>query len=313
METAIRYARPLYLYLLVAVLATLLILHRSAADGGGGTGDAAKTRIVFIAGRASHGPGEHEHRAGCMLLADHLNRSGLPVEAVVVTNGWPRDESVFEGARAVIFYADGGGGHPALPHLAKLRRMASAGVGIGCIHYGVEVPNGDAGNAFLDLIGGYFSTDWSVNPHWDATFKNLPEHPVTRGIGDFQIRDEWYYHMRFRKGMEGVTPILSDLPPRESLSRGDGPHSGNPHVRAAVLERREPQHVMWVYERPDKLGAGRAFGFTGGHFHRNWRHDDHRGVVLNAIAWIAGVEVPESGVPSKTPTDEEMAANLDPK
>lgn len=270
-------------------------------------------KIVFIAGRASHGPGEHEHRAGCMLLADHLNKSGLDVEAVVTTNGWPKDDSILADAHAIVMYADGGRGHPAMPHLSTLRKLAAKGVGIGCIHYGVEIPNGDPGNAFLDLIGGYFATDWSVNPHWDADFKNLPVHPITRGIKDFQIRDEWYYHMRFRENMEGVTPILSDLPPKESLSRRDGPHSGNPHVRAAVLERKEPQHVMWAYQRPENLGGGRAFGFTGGHFHKNWRHDDHRGVVLNAIAWIANLDVPESGVPSKTPTDEEMKANLDEK
>ena len=29
----------------------------------------------------------------------------------------------------------------------------------------------------------------------------------------------------------------------ETLKRKDGPHSNNPHVRAAVLERKEPQHV----------------------------------------------------------------------
>jgi type 1 glutamine amidotransferase len=271
-----------------------------------------KKKIVFIAGRQSHGPGEHEHRAGCMLLADHLNKSGLPIETVVVSNGWPEDETVFDGAAAVIIYADGGGGHPAMKHLPKLRDIANTGAGIGCIHYGVEITKGEPGDTFLDLIGGYFETDWSVNPHWDASFKPA-KHPISSGINEFKIRDEWYYHMRFRDNMEGVTPILSDLPGAETLSRKDGPHSGNPHVRAAVLERKEPQHVMWAYERPERFGKGRAFGFTGGHFHKNWKHDDHRGVVLNAIAWIAQVEVPADGVPSMTPTDEEMQANLDPK
>jgi type 1 glutamine amidotransferase len=273
---------------------------------------AVKKKIVFVAGRPSHGPGAHEHRAGCMLLADHLNRSGLPVEAVVVTNGWPEDRSVFDGASAVIIYADGGPHHPAMRQLHDLKAMAAAGVGIGCIHYAVEIPKGEPGDTLMEAIGGYFETDWSVNPHWDAKFK-IPEHAVTRGVSDFEIRDEWYYHMRFRKDMEGVTPILSDLPPAETLSRKDGPHSGNPHVREAVNERKEMQHVMWVFERPEALGGGRGFGFTGGHFHKNWQHDDHRRVVINAAAWIAGIEVPEDGVPSPAPTEEEMKANLDPK
>jgi type 1 glutamine amidotransferase len=291
------------------VLGVALVLLPPAELGADEDG---KVKIVFVAGRPSHRQLEHEHRAGCMLLANHLNRSGLAVEAVVTHYGWPEDESVFDGAAAIVFYADGGGGHPAMQHLDKVREFAEKGIGIGAIHYAVEVPKGQGGDLFLDVIGGYFETDWSVNPHWDAAFE-IPEHAITRGVQDFEIRDEWYYHMRFREGMSGITPILSALPPEETLRRGDGPHSNNPHVREAVLERKEKQHVMWAFERPEDLGGGRAFGFTGGHFHKNWQHDDHRGVVLNAIAWIAGVEVPEGGVPSETPSDEEMAENLDEK
>jgi len=264
-------------------------------------------KIVFIAGAPSHGPGEHEHRAGSMLLADQLNRSGLPVTAVV-SNGWPADESVLAGANAVVIYADGGAGNPAIPHLAKLKDMAEHGTGIGCLHYAVEVPKGEAGDAFLSLIGGYFETDWSVNPDWKATFE-MPKHPVTQGISGFTSADEWYYHMRFPEGMKGVTPILSALPPAETLNRGEGPHEGNPAVRAAVLERKEPQHVMWVFDS----GKSRGFGFTGGHYHKGWQNDDQRRLVLNTIVWIAGGEVPKDGVPSKTPTDDEMKANLDKK
>jgi type 1 glutamine amidotransferase len=301
--------RSLILALACAGAATFLLMSRSPAEPAK-SGSGEKKKIVFVAGRPSHAPGEHEHRAGCMLLADHLNKSGMPVKAVVVDNGWPKDEKVFDGASAVVIYADGGGGHPAMPHLAKLRSMADSGVGIGCIHYGVEVPKGDGGKTFLDVIGGYFETDWSVNPHWDGNFKPA-KHEIARGISEFKIRDEWYYHMRFRENMEGVTPILSDVPPADTLSRPDGAHSGNPAVRAAVLERKEPQHVMWAFERSG--GKSRAFGFTGGHFHKNWKHDDHRGIVLNAIAWIAHVDVPTDGVPTKTPSEEEMAANLDKK
>ncbi len=271
-----------------------------------------KKKIVFVAGKPSHPPGAHEHRAGSMLLAGELEKSGLPVQTVVVTDGWPKDNSVFDGAAAVVIYADGGKGHPAMAQLAELKKMAAAGVGIGCIHYAVEVPKGEGGNTFLDVLGGYFETDWSVNPHWEAKFK-IPTHEVTKGVKDFSTLDEWYYHMRFREKMEGVTPILTDLPPASSLSRKDGAHENNPHVRAAVLDRKEPQTVMWVYNRPENLGGGRAFGFTGGHFHKGWANDNQRILMLNSIAWIAGVRVPENGVPSKTPTEEELKANLDKK
>ena len=182
------------------------------------------------------------------------------------------------------------------------------GVGLVCIHYGVEVPKGTSGQRFLSWIGGYFETNWSVNPIWTAKFESIPEHEVTRGVKSFELHDEWYYHMRFVDQMPRVTPLLSTLPPAESLSRKDGPHSNNPSVREAVLEKKQPQHMAWAFERGD---GGRGFGFTGAHFHKSWAEDNFRTLVLNAIAWTAHVEVPKEGVVSKTPTEEELDANQD--
>ncbi len=264
-------------------------------------------KIVFIAGGRSHANGSHEHRAGCMLLAKRIG--ALPgYNAVVVTEGWPEDETVFEGASAVIFYTDGGGGHYVNKRLDSFDALMKKGVGLGTVHYGVEVPKGRAGNKFLEWTGGYFETDWSVNPVWTANFESFPKHPVAHGLKPFEIHDEWYYHMRFRKKMEGVTPILSALPGADSLKRKDGSHSGNPGVRAAVLQRKEKQHVAWVATRPK---GGRGFGFTGGHFHHVWQNDNVRRMVLNGIVWIAGGEVPTGGVFSDTPDDKEMDANQD--
>ncbi|MBX3440583.1 MAG: DUF1080 domain-containing protein, partial [Planctomycetaceae bacterium] len=277
--------------------------------------DEGRKKVVFFAGRPSHGPREHEHNAGCLLLASKLDEAaarGLPVLTTVYRSGWPQDPTALDNADTVVFYCDGGGGHFVNNRLEEFERLAGRGVGLVCIHYAVEVPQGPSGDRFLDWIGGYFEAHWSVNPHWTANFQSLPDHPVARGVEPFEVNDEWYYHMRFRDGMENVTPILSDLPPRETLTtREDGPHSGNPAVRAAVIERQEPQHVAWAFERPD--GKGRGFGYTGGHFHRNWQNDGCRKVILNAIVWTAGLDVPESGVETTAPSDEEMLENLDPK
>ncbi len=102
--------------------------------------------------------------------------------------------------------------------------------------------------------------------------------------------------MRFQPNMEGVTPILSAPPPQSTMNREDGPHSNNPHVRKA-MEAGEIQHVAWAYERPGDKGRG--FGTTGAHYHGTWNSDDWRTLILNAIAWTAGVEIPKKGVPSK--------------
>lgn len=268
---------------------------------------AGMKKVVLVAGRASHGKGEHEFQAGVRLLKKCLDQ--FPgVIAAQYFNGWPADPSAFDNADAVFFYMDGGDGHPVIQgdHLIQINKLAKQGVGIGCAHYAVEVPKDRGGPEFLDWIGGYFETFWSVNPHWTAKFDQLPEHPVARGVKPFECNDEWYYHMRFRPEMDHVTPILTAIPPASTLERPDGPHSGNPDVRA---EAGKPQHLAWAVERED---GGRGFGFTGGHFHRNWGDDNFRKLVLNALVWIAKAEVPENGVTCRISTDE-LQANLDQK
>ncbi|MFN0053083.1 MAG: family 16 glycoside hydrolase [Planctomycetales bacterium] len=268
---------------------------------------AGTKKIVLVAGRQSHGAGDHEFSAGVQLLKKCLDK--VPgVLAVQYFNGWPKDPSAYDNADAILYYMDGGDGHPVIQenHLLQINKLARQGVGIGCVHYAVEVPKDRGGPELLDWIGGYFEAHWSVNPHWNAKFERLPEHPITRGVKPFEINDEWYYHMRFRENMEHVTPILTAIPPASTLERPDGPHSGNPHVRKKAGQ---PQHVAWAVERDD---GGRGFGFTGGHAHRNWGDDNFRKVVLNALLWIAKVDVPDQGVAS-TVTAEELKENLDPK
>ncbi|HPD31464.1 MAG TPA: DUF1080 domain-containing protein [Phycisphaerae bacterium] len=264
-----------------------------------------KKKIVFVAGTASHGYGSHEHNAGCLLLARLLNENVPAVHAVVYRNGRPTDPTAFDNANAIVFFADGAGGNMINNRLAEVGAAVDRGAGLAVLHYALDVPKGPVGDHMLKWIGGYFEQHWSVNPHWSARFAELPNHPITRGVRPFEIEDEWYYHMRFRENMENVTPILSAVPPERTREGPDGAYSGNPHVRArkGMLEV-----VAWAFERPD---GGRGFGFTGGHFHWNWAHDDYRKLMLNALTWVAGAEVPPKGVPSKTPTFEELDANQD--
>lgn len=241
-----------------------------------------------------------------MLLAEHLEAHVPGIVTAVYTEGYPNDPTAFDNADAVVVYSNGAGQHPLLPHLAAFDKVMDRGVGFVALHFAVEVPKGDPGEYFLKWMGGYFETHWSVNPFWDIEGSTIAEdHPITRGMEPYEINDEWYYHMRFQD--DGVTPILTALPPAESLSRPDGPHSGNPHVRRAVADGR-PQHVAWAYERDN---GGRGFGFTGGHYHWNWAHPMQRRLALNAIVWAARADVPQGGVPVPALTMEQLKANQD--
>jgi type 1 glutamine amidotransferase len=264
---------------------------------------AESKRIVFVAGPPSHSYGSHEHYAGCVLLAKCLRESLPSVETVVHQNGWPADPHAFDNADAIVVFADGGGGNPINPHLEQVAALMKKGVGLACLHYAVQVDDPRARECFQDWIGGHFEIHWSVNPTWKAEFKQFPDHPVTRGVVPFAIEDEWYYHMRFRKDLEGVTPVLSAVPPEETRQRPDGPFSGNPAVRARAGM---VEHVAWARQRPD---GGRGFGFTGGHWHWNWAHDQFRKLVLNGIAWTAGLEIPPDGIHSPTPSFKDLEAH----
>jgi type 1 glutamine amidotransferase len=79
-------------------------------------------------------------------------------------------------------------------------------------------------------------------------------------------------------------------------------------VRAAVA-RGEPQIVAWAFERPD---GGRGFGFTGGHYHKNFGDGNFRKTVLNGLLWAAKMEVPANGVESAV-SEDDLKANLDLK
>jgi len=280
--------RKLIVFLMLSILAGWsLACSSSAAD---------TSKIVLVAGRPSHGRGEHEFNAGCKLIAKCL--AELPgVEPVFVAGGWPKDESVFDGARAIVFFMDGGERHPMIQkdHLETLQKLMDKGVGLVCLHYAVEVPKGKPGDKFLDWIGGYYESGFSTNPHWTADFQRLPEHSITRGVKPFAIRDEWYFNIRFRPEMKGVTPLLT-AKPDDATRRGVSPQG-----REEVL--------AWAVERPD---GGRGFGFTGAHAHKNWGNPDFRKLVLNAILWTAKLDIPADGVESKV-SESELKENLDPK
>ena len=301
-------------------LAFLVLVCLCLLSGISGAADGEKKKLVLMAGRPSHPPRMHEFNAGVQLLADCLkNVDGL--EVAVVLNGWPKDESVFEGADAVVFYMDGGGGHEAVKEggkrLKQIDQWVSQGVGVGCMHYGVEVVADQAGAQFKRWIGGHYEHMFSCNPMWEPNFTAFADHEITKGVKPFQVKDEWYFNMRFagdipgneRADFEGTmfTPILVASP---SDDVRDGPYvypqGPYPHI---VANPGRAEAMMWAVERPDH---GRGFGFTGGHFHDNWGNENFRKVVLNALLWISHVEVPADGVTSSL-TDGQLDANLDPK
>jgi type 1 glutamine amidotransferase len=280
----------------------------------------ADKRIVLIAGKPSHPPGMHEFRAGSLLLQKAL--TGFPgVTVQVYDGGWPskmvdgarvEDSAALDNADAVLIYADGGRGNPAIQgdHIKVLDALAAKGVGLGFAHYGVEVPAGEPGEAMHRWIGGYYEDRYSVNPMWAPPFAKFPSHPITRGVGPFATLDEWYFSMRWSTDpavQKRVTPILVATP---SDDVRDGPYvSPKGPYDHIVAASGQAETMMWTYTRPD---GGRGLGFTGGHTHTHWGDPNQRRIVLNGLLWLAKVDVPAKGVVDHI-TAEDLTQNLDVK
>jgi hypothetical protein len=104
-----------------------------------GTAPSAKRKVVFIAGPVSHAYGSHDHWPGARLLGRLLQENHSQIEAVVHRNGWPADPTAFDGAAAIVIYADGGARHPAITHLPEMDAMMKRGVGLVLMHYAVQL------------------------------------------------------------------------------------------------------------------------------------------------------------------------------
>jgi hypothetical protein len=244
-------------------------------------------KLVLVAGKMSHGPGDHEFRAGSMLLQKCLAKfPGL--EVVVVSNGWPEDVKVFDGAAAIVCYADGGGGHPFIQgDRAKLidgfAKKASASDS--CTTASKCRRTRAAPNSWTGSAG-------TTRTRTPATRcgRRVPEVPRPSGRAGRQA-------LQHQRRVVHVHP----LPPRDEGCHlhprgeavGQGPRrpvrlSEGPYDHI-VKASGQDETMMWCVERD---GGGRGFGFTGGHRHKNWGDDNHRKVVLNALVWLCKLEVP---------------------
>jgi hypothetical protein len=260
--------------------------------------DKSLAKIVLLAGTPSNKSGQHEYFAGCALLMKWL-KAAPGVWPVMARNGWPKNEKIFEGARAVVYFGDGGGKQPFLDaeRWQVLKRAMEGGTGFVLLHQAVDFPLGPQTEQVQAWLGGVFLKDIGCRGHWDMEFKDFPEHAVTRGVKPFAAPgDGWLYNLHFAE--KGFVPLVAGAVPDKSRTSADAKkHNGRAEV------------IGWVHERPD---GGRGFGFTGADLHKNWGAEGQRRFVVNGILWSAKVAIPDGG--AKVDFDlAELNQNLDDK
>lgn len=256
----------------------------------------ARKKIVILAGKKSHGPvgnGIHDYGWSARLLKAMLEQSNVKDRVTVETHlaGWPEDPRTLETANAIMVISDGrdGNAYEEAPHLASAERvrymdgLMKKGCGFLTFHFSTFAPE-KYRDEILRWNGGYFQWETDGKRQWFSAIKTQEtkvklgsdDHPILRGVKPFSMREEFYYNLRFKPKDESFKPIL--LVPS--------------------LEGRAPDGniVAWARERDD---GGRGFGTSCGHFYDNWKNDDFRKLILNAVVWAAKIDPPADGVSSR--------------
>ena len=251
-------------------------------------------KAVLLAGKKSHAPGAHEYEEDLALLKQCLEESSLSnsLHLELHTNGWPEQVDTLDTADVIVLFSDGPDvdekNHPFLVgnRMERISRQMQRGCGLVLEHYATFFPRRFKDEA-LDWCGGYFDYENGPPPsHWysrikmDTTTPELiaPDHPILNGVIPFQINEEYYYRIRFKNHDPRLTPLL----------------------RTSIKDETESHIVAWALERAN---GGRGFGITMGHFHANLAIDGFRGILLNGIAWAAGLEIPGRGLGAILPEE----------
>ena len=246
--------------------------------------------VAFIAGADSHGAGEHEHVAGGKLLVDSLNQSGR-ARGMLYQNGWPA-AGLPDDVASVVLYMDGNESHEILAHLPEMENLMKEGVGLVAIHYAVHVPEAVGERYFDRWLGGYYHSQRSTNPHWTANVTTNEDHPVTADLSAFSAQDEFYFNIVFAADVS-IAPLLTATPPAKAREHIPHPRrtfflfGGTVPEEVSANAGRE-EVIAWAFERKD---GGRSVGYTGGHFHDNWKIPQIKQFIVNAMAWTAGAEL----------------------
>ncbi|MDC0325397.1 ThuA domain-containing protein [bacterium] len=248
----------------------------------------SRRHVALIAGPITGHPKDaHEYEKAVTLIKHCLETSSNAPDLEISAHyhGWPKNPEVLEKADAILLVSDGSD-HDETMHpfyrddrFEILKRAMNRGCGIMVLHWSTFHPARHHAD-ITEWIGGYFDYETGPEPRkwfskiqtWlDTVQLGTPNHPVLKGVKPFELKDEYYYNIKFRESDPRLAPILKVNPPNE-------PNADT---------------VAWAVERDN---GSRGFGFTGGHFHDSWWIPEFRRMLLNATVWTAGLDVPEFGI-----------------
>lgn len=237
-----------------------------------------KKLLLVGQGPDGHPPQTHEYLAGVRLIERCLKDvPGVEMTVVRADEPWREGPELIQRSDGVVLFVSEGGkwmqNDP--KRFEALTQFATRGGGFVVLHWGMGTKDAKNIDGCLKLLGGcHGGPDRKYKVvATDAVIAD-PKHPVATGLANFKVRDEFYYQLKLAKPEGSVRPL----------------------VQVTIDER--PETVAWTWERPDK---GRSFGFSGLHFHENWRLPEYRRLVAQAVLWSLNLPIPKDGLKVDVP------------
>jgi len=222
-----------------------------------------------------HPPGTHEYLPGARVLRALLaHRRDVRTTIVQADAPWAEGPALIAKADGIVMFLNEGGRfiQEDSKRTKAFAAFARRGGGLVVYHWGMGAKKVEHVGQFLGLFGGcHGGPDRKYTVVKGAKFQVMaPKHPVMAGIQSFELPfEEFYYKLKVPKAPKRWTPL----------------------VRVAIDGNMET--VGWAWERPD---GGRSFGFSGLHFHVNWRHLQYQRLIAQAALWSVKLPVPKKGI-----------------
>lgn len=234
--------------------------------------DSPKKLLLVGQGPDGHPPTTHEYMDGLKVLEKVLKPTkGIEVTLVKADGKWENGPELIDRSDAIVLFVSEGAKwiQQDDKRLAALKRAAKRGAGLCCLHWGMGCKDAQYIDEYVALFGGCHGGPDRKYKELETDVTPVEKNPVAAGLSPFRIKEEFYYQLKFAKPADSVKPVLT--------AKIDG----------------ESYPVAWTWERPD---GGRSFGFSGLHFHANWKRAEYRRLVGQGVLWTLKMPAPAKGL-----------------
>jgi len=237
--------------------------------------DAVTNKKVLLLSQSpdGHPPMTHEYAAGLRIVEKCLESvSGIAVKHVNADSPWAEGPELIRDADCIVMFLSEGARwtHEDPRRIEAFAQLAARGGAFLTLHSGMGTNEARYIDGYLKLFGGCHGGPDRKYKVLDANVTIATrDHPITRGIENFAIHEEFYYELKLAPAGNQLKPILQ--------TEIDG----------------KTETIAWAWQRGD---GGRSFGFSGGHFHENWGRVEYRRLMTQAVLWSLDLPILEAGV-----------------